>query len=64
MATPMTQQEFFALRKLANKVKKHVTEIGKCNDFVTSIERIELRELIDTATIMLNYANELSCKHA
>lgn len=52
------------MRKLANKVKKHVTEIGKCNDFMTSIERIELRELIDTATIMLNYANELSCKHA
>lgn len=64
MATPMTQQEFKTLRKLANKAKKHVTEIGKCNDFMLSVERIELQELREAATELLNYANHLSHIHA
>lgn len=64
MATPMTQQEFKALRKLANRVKKHVTEIGNCNDFMLSVERIELQELRETATELLNYANHLYHIHA
>lgn len=59
MYEPMADNEFAVLRKLANKVKKHVTEIGKCDYCSSSIEKIELFELIDDATALLNYANGL-----
>ncbi len=59
MYEPMTDKEFAVLRKLSNKARKHVTEIGKCSPSMQSIEKIELVELIDDATALLNYANRL-----
>lgn len=59
----MTYKEFAALRKLANKAKRHVSEIGKCNEFETQWEALTLQELRETATELLNLATEIQYKY-
>ena len=63
MYAPMTYKEFAALRKLANKAKKHVAEIGKCNDHEAYLEEKELQSLRETATELLNLATEIQFKY-
>lgn len=59
----MTHKEFAALRKLANKAKKHVAAIGQCNEYETSIEGMELQALREAATELLNLATEIQNKY-
>lgn len=59
----MTHEEFKALRKLANRAKKHIAAIGECNEYETSIERMELQALRETATELLNLATEIQNKY-
>lgn len=63
MYAPMAQKEFAVLRKLANKAKKHIAEIGKCNEFETHLEALELQQLRETATDLLNLATEIQNKY-
>lgn len=63
MYAPMTQKEFAALRKLVNKAKKHIAEIGKCNEFETHLEAFELQRLRETAVDLFNIATEIQNKY-
>lgn len=63
MYAPMTYKEFAALRKLANKAKKHVTEIGMCNEYETHLEAIELQSLREVATELVNMTITLQWKY-
>ena len=63
MYANMTYSEFKALRKLANKAKKHVSEIDKCNEYETHLEALELQALRETATELLNLATAIQNKY-
>lgn len=63
MESNMTYQEFATLRKLANKAKKHIAEIGKCNEYETRLVAMELQALREAATELLNTANEIYYKY-
>ena len=63
MTTPMTKQEFAALRKLVNKAKKCITNIGECNEYETHLEGMSLQALREVATDLLNLATEIQSKH-
>ncbi|MBD5237535.1 MAG: hypothetical protein HDS62_08420 [Bacteroidales bacterium] len=59
----MSYTEFSALRKLANKARKHVTEIGKCNEYETHLEALELQALRETSTELFAIATAIYYKY-
>lgn len=63
MYAPMTYKEFATLRKLANKAKKCISDIGECNERETWLEEMSLQALREIAADLLNTANEIYAKY-
>lgn len=63
MKETMTVCEWQVIARLTAKLRKLSKEIGNCNETEGNIESIALQELIETATDLLNYAQEVRYKH-
>ena len=63
MTTSITKCEWQVIAKMTAKLRKLSKEIGDCSETETSIERPALQELIEIATDLLNYAQEVQYKH-
>lgn len=63
MKETMTVCEWQVIARLTAKLRKLSKEIGNCNGTEGNIERIALQDLIETATALLNHAQEVRYKH-